>query len=67
VPAAGRAAADGVDVCAAGHRHGLAAAGVAAAAVDAASCGRVRVIAQQVTHHFQLAKPVTSLVEPAAV
>jgi hypothetical protein len=67
VPAAGRAAADGVDVRAAGDCHRLAAAGVAAAAVDAASCGRVRVVAQQVPYHFQLAKAIPGLVEPARV
>jgi hypothetical protein len=52
-------------MCAAGDSHRLAAAGVAAAAVNAAGRGRVCIIAQQMPHQLQLAKPIPSLVEPA--
>jgi hypothetical protein len=67
VPAADCAAAtaEGVDVGAAGYCYGLAAAGIAAAAVYVAGSGRMRIVAQQMTHQLQLAKAIASLVEPA--
>lgn len=64
VPAGAGTAADRVHVCAAGHGHRLAAAGGAAAAVNAAGCGRMCIVPQQVPHYLQLAKAITSLTEP---